>query len=212
MPHDIGQSNAAADWEAIYEADDARWDLGGPAPPFVDLLAAPPDWLTPGTMLVPGCGRGHDAVFFAERGYGVTAMDFAPSAAAAVYERAEAMPSLRVVLGDVLDPPENLVGLFDYVLEHTFFCTLPSAERQRWLAAMRQYLKPEGVVFGLFYRFDDPDDKGPPYVIDEHALNALVTPYFDIIEWHTPEHSSAKRQGRERMIALRQKVVPPPTT
>ena len=62
------------DWERHYDTDDLRWDLGEVAPPFERL------WeernISPCKAIIPGCGRGHEAVFLAERGFQITAVDY----------------------------------------------------------------------------------------------------------------------------------------
>ena len=63
-------------WEDIYLADDTGWDLGEPTPVF-DKIG---DDLPSGKVCILGCGRGYDAVMFAQKGFEVTAVDFAPSA------------------------------------------------------------------------------------------------------------------------------------
>lgn len=71
-------------WEGIYLEDDAGWDLGG-ATPIFDSMA---DSISPGKVCIIGCGRGYDAIMFAQKGFEVTAIDFAPSAIKAVKDLA----------------------------------------------------------------------------------------------------------------------------
>ena len=66
--------NSPDKWDANYEQGTDGWDLGGPAPAFTQLAAS--GRFTPGPMLVPGDGRGHDAREFARHGFSVTAVDF----------------------------------------------------------------------------------------------------------------------------------------
>ena len=76
-------------WEGRYQAGRTGWERGVPTPAFRRLLAsdrAP----VPGRVVVPGCGRGHDALLFAEAGHQVTGLDFAPSAIAGARELATA--------------------------------------------------------------------------------------------------------------------------
>jgi SAM-dependent methyltransferase len=187
-----------ASWEAIYQADDAGWDIGKPAPPFVDLLSEAPPWLVPGAMLVPGCGAGHDAAAFADAGFAVTAVDFAPSAVR--FARAK---GLKVVEGDFLALPAEFANQFDFVLEHTCFCAIPVANRPCYVVAAAQALKPGGSLIGLFYRFDPPDDEGPPFAVGEAEFRAAFDPLFEILEFRVPARSHGKRQGRERFVRLR---------
>ncbi|MEL6712741.1 MAG: hypothetical protein AAFP86_03160, partial [Planctomycetota bacterium] len=64
----------AVDWADRYRAGDTPWDIGGPHPELSirlqDGRLAPPE---PGESraLVPGAGRGHDAIALARRGWQV---------------------------------------------------------------------------------------------------------------------------------------------
>jgi SAM-dependent methyltransferase len=187
-------------WEAIYQADDAGWDIGAPAPPFVDLLANPPDWLRPGRMVVPGCGAGHDAKHFADAGFAVTALDFAPTAVRLAREK-----GLEVSQSDFLAPVAEFANAFDYVLEHTCFCAIPVANRPRYVQAAKQVLKPGGLLIGLFYRFDPPDNEGPPFALREDELRRHFESDFEILGLSVPVRSHGKRQGRERFLRMRRK-------
>ncbi|MCM8534773.1 MAG: TPMT family class I SAM-dependent methyltransferase [Lentisphaeraceae bacterium] len=192
-------------WEAIYQTNDAGWDIKKPAPPFEELLERQPDWLTSGELINLGCGRGHDAAFFARNEFNVTAVDFAPTAIAGVQEYSESLTNLNPLLGDILQLPSHLNDSFDYVLEHTCFCAIPTTKRQDYVTAAFNLLKPEGILFGLFYRFDPADDKGPPFAISEEELRQLFEPKFDIFLWETPKNSHGRRKNRERLIAMRAK-------
>ena len=62
-------------WEERYRATDAMWS-GRPNP---QLVAEAAD-LPPGSALDVGCGEGADAIWLAERGWQVTAVDISPTA------------------------------------------------------------------------------------------------------------------------------------
>ncbi|WP_257310361.1 TPMT family class I SAM-dependent methyltransferase [Geothrix fuzhouensis] len=70
-------------WNALYE-DDARpgWDMAKPTPVLAEALAhAAAAGLAPGaSVVVPGCGYGHDAAGLEAEGFAVTGLDFAPLA------------------------------------------------------------------------------------------------------------------------------------
>lgn len=192
-------------WEAIYQAGDAGWDIGKPAPPFVKLVKDKPDWLTNGKLICFGAGAGHDSNLFAESGFEVTAVDFAPSAIKSIERYAEKTSNLRALKSDILSIPDEYNEKFDYVLEHTCFCAIPIENRPKYVDAVKKVLKPNGILFGLFYRFDPPDEKGPPYVTSEEEVKDLFEQDFEIVEWKTPKQSHGKRQNRERFIAMRKK-------
>jgi SAM-dependent methyltransferase len=198
-------TDKAESWEAIYQADDAGWDIAKPAPPFQELLKKPADWLKKGKMISFGAGKGHDAAHFAAAGFEVTAVDFAASAIAAINKYAENNKSLTALESDIFSLPDNLNNSYDYVLEHTCFCAIPVENRPRYVDAAYKVLKPGGILFGLFYRFDNADDKGPPFSTSEEEIKKLFSEKFEIIELSTPVNSHGRRQGRERFITMKVK-------
>src|SRR5512146_405587 len=81
-----------------------------------------------GRALVPGCGRGHEVALAVEHGLDATGLDIAPTAVA---EARAQYPHLaaRFVTGDLFDPPAEMRGAYDVVLEHTCLSALPPAKR-----------------------------------------------------------------------------------
>ena len=201
----IDGTEKADSWESIYQQGDAGWDIGKPAPPFEALLDDKPDWLKDGSVICFGAGKGHDAALFAKSGFEVTAVDFAPSAIESIEKYAEENSSLSSFEGDILSLPDSFNNSFDYVLEHTCFCAIPVANREKYVDAAYQVLMPGGMVFGLFYRFDEPDKKGPPFAVTEEELRSLFADKFEIVEFFTPEKSHGRRQNRERFIMMKVK-------
>jgi SAM-dependent methyltransferase len=64
-------------WESFYSGRDQVWT----GSPNVALVAEISD-VAPGTAIDLGCGEGGDAIWLAERGWNVTAIDISPSAIA----------------------------------------------------------------------------------------------------------------------------------
>src|SRR5580658_6807140 len=105
------------DWEARYQSHDMPWEKGEPSPGLVDFLAAHPQ-LERGTVLVPGCGSGHDARAWAAAGFAVTGYDIAASAIQLSREKtASAGLKAEFILGDFLT--ETPSRHFDLLFEHT---------------------------------------------------------------------------------------------
>ena len=69
-------------WETRYQAGEMAWELGQAAPSLMQWFHAQPE--ASGHVTVLGCGRAHDAIALAVAGFDVTAIDFAPTALAAV--------------------------------------------------------------------------------------------------------------------------------
>src|SRR5690606_18839286 len=80
MPHDTSIDPAADPaewWEAFYREGRGRWS-GRPNASVVDETRD----LAPGTALDLACGQGGDAIWLAQRGWTVTAVDISASALA----------------------------------------------------------------------------------------------------------------------------------
>ena len=72
-------------WDKRFAAGTTPWDHGS-APAELEALLPPPASATPPRILVPGCGHAREAAWLDQRGWAVTALDFAPAAIAAARE------------------------------------------------------------------------------------------------------------------------------
>jgi thiopurine S-methyltransferase len=81
-------STEAARWDARYRQGQDGWELGRPAPPLQRFLAQDPRApQPPGRVLVPGCGRGHEAALLAGLGFAALGLDFSGEALAEARRR-----------------------------------------------------------------------------------------------------------------------------
>lgn len=185
---------SAKEWAKRYETGKTPWDLGSVSPPFVAAVKS--GRFPPGRLAIPGCGRGHEAIYFARQGFSVTAFDIAAPACAAVEAAAQrAAVDVDAVTCDVLSPPKSFVGAFDYVLEQTFFCAIHPNRRSDYVCTVAALLKPAGVLFGLFFDFES--DSGPPFGTSAAELEALFTPTFAIRSLGRCHSSHPRREGEE---------------
>lgn len=76
--------DTATFWDSMYTAPERRWS-GRPNATLVDLVGD----LVPGTALDLGCGEGGDAIWLAERGWTVRAVDVSSAAIARASAAAE---------------------------------------------------------------------------------------------------------------------------
>ncbi len=190
-------------WSARYREGGLGWDLGEASPPYVNLWES--GEMKTGAMLIPGCGRGWEAVFFAQRGFEVTAVDFAPEAldeASRLARDAGARIETRRL--DFLDPPTELSGRFDVILEQTCFCAIHPTRRPFYVAAAVHCLKPGGEVIGLFYHTGEQG--GPPFDTDPEDVRRLFSPFFKIEHFAVTPHSHPRRREREWLGRFRKKT------
>lgn len=182
-------------WSPLYRTGDTRFDKGRIAPPIARMAQAGD--IPAGRVLVPGGGRGHDALALAQLGFAVTLVDIAPEAceAAAAAARALGVP-LEVRCEDAL--VETLGarrGTFDAIVEHTFFCAIDPARRPEYVDAVAGLLRPGGVLAGLFFLVGRPG--GPPFDATEPEIRGLFSARFALERLRPAPDGFPDRLGRE---------------
>lgn len=194
MPHEI---NKPQYWDDVYnEPEEPRWVLGKTAPPLEHwLVYAGADR---GRVAVLGCGYGHDALAFAERGFEAVGYDFAERA----IERANArvLPlhqggRLSFVRADFFELPKSERAAFDYVYEYTSFVAIEPARREEYARMCHAILKTGGKLIGCFYNHGR--EGGPPFDATREDVLKIFSPLFDIRKLEISAHSIERRKGHE---------------
>jgi len=190
------------DWEACYQSGDTPWDKNSSAP---ELGHALKKGYLRGSVLVPGCGRGHDVRAIAAVGAGaVVGLDLAPSAIRAAREMGAPSGS-SFMDGNLFALPEEYVGIFDWVWEHTCFCALPPSLRPDYVRAVYGALRSGGRLLALFFLdpgMDSPE-QGPPFGVTTAELDVFFAEGFVLeAEW-LPHAAYPGREGRELVRLLR---------
>lgn len=183
------------DWEARYQSKDMPWEKGDSSPGLVDFLAAHPE-IPRTTVLVPGCGTGHDVRAWAKAGFQVTGYDMAPSAILLCEEKThQAGLKATFVVGDFLtDQPWQR---FDWIFEHTCFCAIDPERRGEYVEAVIRWLKPGGHYLAVNYLI--PDTEGPPFGTTRDEQIDRFSPHFDLLADWAPR-SYENRTGLERIF------------
>ena len=188
-------------WEEKYQKGEVFWDRGGPSLPMRQYLERHP---VSGRALVPGCGRGHEVALAVEHGLDATGLDIAPTGIA---EARVQFPKLveRFVVGDLFDPPAEMRGAFDVVLEHTCMSGLPPELRADYRRGIDLTLRPGGLLIGVWFINPalDPGHAGPPYPFSVADLTALFADGYEIVADYLPDVAFEGREGRERLRVLR---------
>ncbi|MGI5212489.1 class I SAM-dependent methyltransferase [Plantactinospora sp. CA-290183] len=130
-------------WEDFYREREQVWS-GRPNQLLVREVAA----LTPGTALDLGCGEGADAIWLAQQGWRVTAVDISATA----LERA-AVRAAGLGVGERIDwqrhdlPDSFPTGTFDLVSAQFFHSPVALAgEREQALRAAARVVAPDGIL------------------------------------------------------------------
>ena len=105
-------------------------------------------------------------------------------------------------MGDILDPSPELLGQFDWVVEHTCLCALPPDFWPAYARSIPSLLRPGGHFLALFYR-NPHDDEGPPFGIDAETIDSLFGSAFELIKAGVPKLAYESREGREELRLYR---------
>lgn len=170
-------------WNARYAEGSDGWTLDDTPPVIAKILAGEllelpqADLQPPRRVLVPGAGRGHDAVGWARAGHEVVAVDWAQLAVDAMRARIDGgAPAFEVRRADVLDLPEDLHASFDFVWEQTCLCALYPERHEAYVESMWRALRPGGELVALLWNHGQPD--GPPFDMAPSLVEDLFAPRF----------------------------------
>lgn len=188
-------------WNNRYLADDSGWNIGTVSPP----LQAYFDQLTDKDLfiLIPGAGHGWEPEYLWKNGFRNTyIVDIAPAALQLFSERVPDFPKKQLLCGDFFDDRSfPAMGMFDRIIEQTFFCAINPELRKQYVQQVARLLKPGGQLAGLL--FDDAlnTDK-PPFGGNAGEYLAAFEPYFTIKTFERAHNSIGPRDGRELFINI----------
>jgi hypothetical protein len=188
--------NTAAFWDERFREGYMPWDQAG-VPDAFRAFAARHDARP---VLIPGCGSAYEALWLAQAGWPVRAIDFSANAVAAA--RAQLGPQAGLVeQADFFSyaPPFAV----QWIYERAFLCALPPARRADYADRMATLLPPDGLLAGFFFFGATP--KGPPFGIERDELDALLASRFELIEDEPVADSIAVFAGRERWLTWRRR-------
>lgn len=180
----------AADWDARYAAEEL-W----PIEPNVYVADIVPE-LAPGRALDLACGEGRNAIWLAQQGWDVTAVDFSHVAVDRARTRAtQAGVDISLAVADVLEF-EMARASFDLVL--LCFLHLPDHERRPVWARAATAVAPGGTLLVIGHDTRNvtdgvggPKDASVCYTADD--ITAVVGTALQIEEAH--EVLRAKDEG-----------------
>ncbi len=184
-------------WDLRYEAAFTPWSQALIPQCWQRFLNARSD-ATSTRILVPGCGEGFEVEDLVQRGYNTTAIDFSQAAintAKLVIGTLSEAPNCRLKQSDFFEDA-LAIAPFDIVYERAFLCALPPKLWPNYATQMAKIIKPNGLLAGFFCY--DPTPKGPPFGLEENALEALFNGHFQRILCETPTDSISVFAGREK--------------
>ena len=144
----VGAGAQAAEWDARYsERGEGMWS-GQPNGRLVVEVAP----LTPGRVLDVGCGEGADAIWLAQRGWTVTAIDVSEVAVCRAREASHPAVAVEWICGDVLETPFP-TGSFDLLSMQ--YPALPKAAGEAAVRSLLDAVRPGGLLLAVYHDLDD---------------------------------------------------------
>ncbi|KAI0683525.1 S-adenosyl-L-methionine-dependent methyltransferase [Earliella scabrosa] len=155
-------------WDEAWKVGTTPWDAGTPQPALRHLLESGRiDFPRSGRALVPGCGRGYDAITIAQTlGLATLGTDISPTAVEAARQNAQSTASaatVRFELTDFFKMEEE--DAFSLIYDYTFFVAIPPSRRAEWGQQMRKLVKPGGYLITLIYPLLPYREFGPPFYV-----------------------------------------------
>ena len=206
----------ASHWDQRYRQGGDGWELGRPAPPLERFLRSHPlAPHPPGQVLVPGCGRGHEAALLEALGFDVIALDFSGEALGAARAlHGQDHYGLRWLQADLFDrqalaaaglAPASLTG----IVEHTCFCAIDPERRDDYIATASHLLAPGGWLLALFWCHGKPG--GPPWGSDPAVVAAQLGRAGLVPEIWEPATGSVDQRRDEWLGLWRRPAAPGPS-
>ena len=174
----LSDSNQQDRWEKRYLDGKTGWERGGPSPALEFGLARMP--CPPARVLIPACGRGYEIAALASRGYRVTGVDFAQSAATDLQEILQAQRLKADIVSSDLFAWEAEKP-FDVIYEQTALCALEPQQWPEYAERLYRWLPPGGLLIGAFMQTHRAG--GPPW----HCALETVEELFPLDKWDWPE-------------------------
>lgn len=147
------------DWDDFYRQGTPPWDTGIVEPDLKRLVEK--KLVLPCTAMEIGCGSGVDAIYMAQQGFEVTAVDSSAMAIDRAHSRAKkANVLLRIVYEDVFKFSQH-TGTYDFVYDIGFYHFIRKTHLTHYLDMLWKLTRPGSMYFTLCGS-DEEEYNGPP--------------------------------------------------
>lgn len=193
--------SAQSFWESRYQHKVTPWDRGECNPALISWLNQ--GVLNPGSVLVPGCGRGYEVIELARRGFSVTGLDISPGAISELQsELTSSDLTAELIETDLFN--WSPVARFDSIYEQTCLCALLPEQWPAYVRKLSQWLKPGGFLLALFMQTGKAG--GPPFHCDLDDMRKLFKAGSWLWPVDEPEKSWHSTGFFEFAVILRHKA------
>lgn len=175
-------------WDAPYRNNNRPgWDTGYPS---TELTKAVNEGeVKPGRAIELGCGTGSNAIYLAQQGFDVTAVDVSPTALERAEEKAQqAGVKIRFLLADVLKLPD--LEPFDFIFDRGCYHGVRRSHAAGYVEAVTRLSKPGTRLLIVAGNANESRQSGPPRVKEEE-LRGDLQPGFNFVRLRETRFDSA---------------------
>jgi hypothetical protein len=166
-------------WDERYAKGDTPWETGQASSELQRIVSEIP--VRPCRALELGCGTRANAVWLAQQGFEVTALDLSPLAIERACRRAdEAGVRIHFLAADVLNLPPELAGPFDFFFDRGCYHVVRREDPQAYVKTLCRLIAPKALGLVLTGNARQPQQPGPPVVSEEQIRKELGS-RFDIV-------------------------------
>lgn len=181
-------------WSERYAENRTGWDIGYPSTPLKEYI----DQLENKNIkiLIPGAGNAYEAEYLFEQGFkNVFVLDISKEPLNSLKSRIPHFPDEQLIQKDFFE----LKGLYDIIIEQTFFCSFePTVQnRANYAKKMSELLVPNGKLVGLWFDHELLDDSKRPFGGTKEEYANYLNPYFDVKVFERCANSIKPRRGTE---------------
>jgi methyl halide transferase len=179
---DRPRHSSAEDWDDSYRTNNLPWDTQRPSAELMRVLDE--GFVTPCRTLDFGCGTGTNAIYLAERGFQVTAIDFSPLAIDRARQKAQAA-AVRVdfFVADVAAAPH--LEPLDFVFDRGCYHAVRRVDLSGYRAAIERLTHPGSKFLLLAGNANESLPGGGPPRVREDEIRAEFASLFDVV-WIRP--------------------------
>ncbi|KAJ1736324.1 hypothetical protein LPJ61_000110 [Coemansia biformis] len=198
-------------WHRCWSESRTLWDKGDVSPALRELIDEKGWELPRGRGIVPGCGRGYDAMFLARPGLVMVGADLSQIAVeAATKLRDEKGVPADLVEFKLLDffAFDVPAGGYQVAYDYTFLCALHPTMRSAWGARYADIMSPGGHLIALMYplvKAEADRDRGPPFLLSEDDYRQALGDSFELIHIDPSCKTHDSRVGEEVITVWRRK-------
>ena len=186
-------------WDRKYLNHQTGWDMGYASPPIVEYFEQVEDKTK--KILIPGAGNAWEAEYIWKNGFTNTyILDYSSKAMELVKKRMPFFPEKQLIFQDFFQHK----GSYDFIVEQTFFSSLPVNLRTNYAQQMHKLLTTKGKLMGLLFNHEFHREE-PPFGGTPEEYRKLFAPYFHFLVLETAYNSIKPRATREHFVLFQKK-------